>query len=100
MIARSKRSRSSASIVRDRSGVEIDPARVTGPIASRFHLGLARAAALPADRPPLQIGSRRRLPELPSPERYELDLWVDPARKAFRGEVEIRLEIEAGTRSI
>ena len=41
-----------------------------------------------------------RLPELPRPERYELDLWVDPARKAFRGEVEISLEVEAGTRSI
>ena len=41
-----------------------------------------------------------RLQELPRPVRYDLALWVDPARKPFRGEGEIEIEIAPDTRSI
>ena len=41
-----------------------------------------------------------RLQELPRPERYDLALWVDPAKPHFRGEAELELEIEPGTRAI
>jgi puromycin-sensitive aminopeptidase len=41
-----------------------------------------------------------RLPEHPRPERYDLSLWVDPAKPGYRGEVEIELAIATGTRSI
>ncbi len=41
-----------------------------------------------------------RLQELPRPERYDLALWVDPARRPFRGEGDLVLEIAPGTRSI
>jgi len=41
-----------------------------------------------------------RLQELPRPERYDLALWVDPAKPAFRGQAELELEIAPGTRAI
>ncbi len=41
-----------------------------------------------------------RLPELPRPVRYDLSLWVDPAKPGYRGEGEIELEIAPGTRAI
>ncbi|MEX2207678.1 MAG: M1 family aminopeptidase [Myxococcota bacterium] len=41
-----------------------------------------------------------RLPEHPRPERYDLSLWVDPAKPGYRGQVEIELAIATGTRSI
>ncbi len=41
-----------------------------------------------------------RLPEHPRPERYDLSLWVDPAKPGYRGEVEIELAIATGTRTI
>ena len=41
-----------------------------------------------------------RLQELPRPVRYDLALWVDPAKPDFRGEGELELEIESGTRAI
>jgi puromycin-sensitive aminopeptidase len=41
-----------------------------------------------------------RLPELPRPVRYDLSLWVDPAKPGYRGEVEIELEVAPETRTI
>ena len=41
-----------------------------------------------------------RLQELPRPERYDLALWVDPAKPGFRGQAELELEIAPGTRAI
>jgi len=41
-----------------------------------------------------------RLQELPRPERYDLALWVNPAKDRFRGEGELELEIAPGTRAI
>jgi puromycin-sensitive aminopeptidase len=41
-----------------------------------------------------------RLPKQPRPERYDLSLWVDPAKADYRGEVEIELELAAETRSL
>jgi puromycin-sensitive aminopeptidase len=41
-----------------------------------------------------------RLQETTRPERYDLSLWVDPAKDRFRGEAEIELSVPDGTRAI
>jgi puromycin-sensitive aminopeptidase len=41
-----------------------------------------------------------RLPKLPRPERYDLELHVDPVKPRFGGEVAIALEVAADTRAV
>src|SRR4029453_16688268 len=41
-----------------------------------------------------------RLPKLPKPERYDLQLHVDPAKPRFKGELLLELEVAADTRAL